>query len=66
MEKKKVLTTHIEILKPISTHYGFFIKTIATSSKIQLTTKGVKKLQAMIDDRDYFSIKQFVRKSKKI
>ena len=64
MEKKKVSETNPEILKTISTHYGFFYRTIISSDKIELTKKETEELKALIEERDYFSIKEFVRKSR--
>lgn len=63
MKKKKVSETNPEMLKTISTYYGFFFRTIVSSDKIELTNEETEELKALIEERDYFSIKEFVHKS---
>ena len=64
MEKKRMPDTNPEILKTISIHYGFFFRTIISGDKIELTNKEADELKALIEERDYFSIKELVHKAR--
>jgi len=52
------------MLKTIYTHYGFFFQIIISSDEIEVTPDETKELQALIDERDYFSIKELIHKSR--
>jgi len=64
MKKEKTSSADRQRLEIIFADYPFFLRVISTDNTA-LGAKKEKRLQQLIDERDFFSIKQLVPKLKK-